>query len=161
NLGTIIRIADWFGIEDIICSEETVEVYNPKVIQATMGSISRVRVHYTDLVSFLEESKKELPSLNVYGALLDGDNLFENPLTAEGYILIGNESKGISPELIPFVTDKIRIPSFAVSDSGLKTGATPVSGIRPVSGAESLNAAIAASIICSEFRRRGIKQKQK
>jgi TrmH family RNA methyltransferase len=157
----LIRIADWFGIEDIICSEGTVEVYNPKVIQATMGSISRVRVHYTELASFLEESKKQLPSLKIYGALLDGDDLFESTLSPAGFILIGNESKGISSDLIPFVSDKIRIPSFAVSDAGLKQGATPASGLRPLAGAESLNAAIAASIICAEFRRRGVKQKQK
>ena len=96
NLGTIIRIADWFGIENIICSEETVEVYNPKVIQATMGSITRVKVHYTNLFEFLKQYKEEFPDLKIYGALLDGENIYEKKLSKEGLIVIGNESKGIS-----------------------------------------------------------------
>jgi TrmH family RNA methyltransferase len=145
NLGTIIRIADWFGIENIICSNETVEVYNPKVIQATMGSISRVKVHYAALSKFFEEMKTKAPDLPVYGALLDGDNLYKAELAAKGIILIGNESKGISPELIPCITSKIRIPSFATQAAGFQA---------PPSAAESLNAAIATSIICAEFRRR-------
>ncbi len=145
NLGTIIRIADWFGIENIICSSETVEVYNPKVIQATMGSISRVKVHYTSLPVFLENVRKTMPQVRVYGALLDGNNLYETKLSQNGFILIGNESRGISPELVPFITDKLLIPSFAALASDVKTQGSTV---------ESLNAAIATSIICSEFRRR-------
>jgi TrmH family RNA methyltransferase len=143
NLGTIIRIADWFGIGDIICSNETVEVYNPKVIQATMGSISRVKVHYTDLPRFLSEAKAA--QFPVYGASLEGENIYENSLETKGLVVIGNESKGISAELLPFLTHKLYIPSFSSHLSHLPPG---------TSGAESLNAAIATSIICSEFRRR-------
>ncbi len=145
NLGTMIRIADWFGIENIVCSEDTVEVYNSKVIQATMGSISRVKVHYTNLPGFFESVRSGAPDVPVYGAVLDGKSLYESNLAGKGFILIGNESRGISPELLPFVTDKICIPSYGVQTPDQKTG---------ISTAESLNAAIATSIICSEFRRR-------
>jgi TrmH family RNA methyltransferase len=144
NLGTIIRIADWFGIEHIICSPETVEVYNPKVVQATMGSISRVQVHYTPLAGFLEEMSKQ-GSCRIYGALLDGEELYKTTLSDSGLIVIGNESKGISPELLPYITDKIRIPHFTPSGKEVLSSITT---------AESLNAAIATSVICSEFRRR-------
>jgi TrmH family RNA methyltransferase len=146
NLGTIIRIADWFGIENIVCSNETVEVYNPKVIQATMGSISRVKVHYVDLQRFVEEAKVALPGLKIYGAVLDGENLYDSELSPQGLILIGNESKGISAELLSSISHKVRIPSYAISEPGMQSG--------PVSVAESLNAAIATSILCAEFRRR-------
>lgn len=135
NLGTIIRIADWFGIENIICSNETVEVYNPKVIQATMGSIARVKVHYTDLAKFLQDAKAKKPDLKIYGALLDGENMYSKKLAEKGLIVMGNESKGISELLVPFITDKIFIPNYG-------------------SGAESLNVAIATSVICAEFRRK-------
>jgi TrmH family RNA methyltransferase len=144
NLGTMIRIADWFGIEHIVCSPETVEVYNPKVVQATMGSISRVQVHYTPLEAFLEEIRKTNAG-RVYGALLDGEELYKASLSDTGFILIGNESKGISPELQPYITDKIRIPLF--TPAGKESPA-------PLHSAESLNAAIATSVICAEFRRR-------
>ncbi len=144
NLGTIIRIADWFGIEHIICSPETVEVYNPKVVQATMGSISRVQVHYTPLAGFLEDMNKQ-GSCRIYGALLDGEELYKTTLSDSGLIVIGNESKGISPELLPFITDKIRIPHFTPSGK---------EALSSITTAESLNAAIATSVICSEFRRR-------
>ncbi|MFI5150714.1 MAG: TrmH family RNA methyltransferase [Bacteroidia bacterium] len=144
NLGTMIRIADWFGIEHIICSPDTVEVYNPKVVQATMGSISRVQVHYTPLEPFLEGVCKQ-PGTRVYGALLEGEELYKAELSDEGFILIGNESKGISSEFLPYITDKIRIPLF--SPAGRE-----VSG--QLNAAESLNAAIATSVICAEFRRR-------
>ena len=137
NLGTIIRIADWFGIETIICSNQTADAFNPKVVQATMGSISRIKLHYFDLVEFFQKHK-ELP---VYGALLEGENIFNKQLSPTGLIVIGNESKGISPDLIPFITHKINIPSF----SHFKSGGGEV---------ESLNAAVATAIICSEFRRR-------
>ncbi|MES2285242.1 MAG: RNA methyltransferase [Bacteroidota bacterium] len=142
NLGTIIRIADWFGIETIICSKETVDAFNSKVVQATMGSISRIKLHYIDLIEFFEEFKKEQPANSkfpVFGALLEGSSIYSQQLSSNGFIVIGNESKGISGNLLPYITDKISIPSF--SNSG---GAE----------AESLNAAIATSIICSEFRRR-------
>ena len=139
NLGTIIRVADWFGIETIICSHHSADVFNPKVIQATMGSITRVKIHYTDLLDFFVRNQKEI-KLPVYGALLEGENVYTQKLPSAAFILIGNESRGISPELIPSVSNKITIPSF----SHFKT--TP-------GETESLNAAIATSIIVSEFRR--------
>ncbi|MBL7883761.1 MAG: RNA methyltransferase [Bacteroidia bacterium] len=141
NLGTIVRIADWFGIETILCSSETVEVYNSKVIQATMGSIARVNVHYTNLLDLMQKNSTST-KLNVYGALLEGDSIYQQKLTSEGFIIIGNESHGISKELQSFVSTRITIPSF--------------SHLLPTNeGAESLNAAIATAIICSEFRRNG------
>lgn len=136
NLGTIIRIADWFGIENIVCSSETVDAFNPKVVQATMGSIARIKVHYIDLTGFLQEQNQP-----IYGALLEGKNIYSEKLSSEGLIVIGNESRGISEEVQKLITDKISIPSF----SHFKQGGGE---------AESLNAAIATSIICSEFRRR-------
>jgi RNA methyltransferase, TrmH family len=140
NLGTIIRIADWFGIGEIICSSETADAFNPKVVQATMGSVARIKIHYTDLVPFLGTAVSDL-KLPVYGALLEGKNIFSEKLAAAGLIVIGNESRGISEAVQALITDKISIPSF--------------SHYKENSGeAESLNAAIATSIICSEFRRR-------
>jgi TrmH family RNA methyltransferase len=139
NLGTIIRIADWFGIETIICSDQSADVFNSKVVQATMGSIARINIHYTDLNEFLLLNQKE-QKLPVYGALLEGENLYSMQLPDAAFILIGNESKGISAELIPYITHKITIPSF--------------SHFKSIQGeTESLNAAIATAIICSEFRR--------
>jgi TrmH family RNA methyltransferase len=134
NLGTIIRIADWFGIKNIVCSENTVEVYNPKVIQATMGSISRVKLIYKNLQEFFGTIPLNIP---VYGSFLNGDNIYSSELTPNGLIIIGNESKGISDELNCFINKKITIPSFSVNKS-----------------AESLNASIATAIIISEFRRK-------
>lgn len=135
NLGTIIRTADWFGIKDIICSKESVDAFNPKVVQASMGSISRVKIHYRNLKSFLE-SKPEY--LKVFGAVLNGDNIIEIPKPQHGIILIGNEAHGISKELLPLVNQKVTIPLVANDSSG---------------SAESLNASIATAIICYEFRR--------
>jgi len=132
NLGTIIRIADWFGIKSILCSETCVDVFNPKVVQATMGSITRVNVYYEDLESVLSTLNAFLP---VYGSTVDGENIYDNELSSEGIILIGNESKGISENLLKIASRKISIPSFS-------------------KGADSLNAAIATAVICSEFRRR-------
>jgi len=138
NLGTIIRVADWFGIENVICSETCVDLYNPKVVQATMGSIARVDVRYADLEKILNEISGKV---SVYGTSLDGENLFEQyELSNNGVILIGNESRGISSSLNQFVSKKLFIPSFGKSDSGK---------------AESLNAAVATAIICAEFRRQG------
>lgn len=134
NLGTIIRIADWFGINEIICSETSADAYNPKVVQAAMGSLFRVNVKYLNLISFLKE--KTTNKLVIYGTLLEGENIYEAKLTNEGFIVIGNESKGISKELLPLITHKISIPTF----SSKKT--------------DSLNAAMAAAIVCSEFKRR-------
>ena len=140
NLGTIIRIADWFGIEGIVCSSQSVEAFNPKVVQATMGAIARVKLHYTDLTAFFTMNQQDL-KLPVYGALLEGEPVYTQALPAAAFILIGNESKGISAEIIPFVTTKITIPSF--------------SHFKSVQGeTESLNAAIATAVICSEFRRK-------
>ncbi len=141
NLGTIIRIADWFGISSIICSTETVDAFNPKVVQATMGSISRIKLHYTNLTEFLKTQTLSI-KMPIYGALLDGLSIYSEKLSPEGLIVIGNESKGISVGVQKFVTNNIRIPSF--------------SHFKNIIGeAESLNAAVATSIICSEFRRRG------
>lgn len=137
NMGTIIRIADWFGINEIICSNNSVDTFNPKVVQATMGSIARIKIHYTDLPVFFN-SLKDIP---VYGAILHGKNVYKERLADKGIILIGNESKGISENLLPFISTKISIPSFSASNSEGKQGA------------ESLNAAIATAILCSEFRR--------
>lgn len=140
NLGTIIRIADWFGIESILCSNESADAYNPKVVQATMGSIARIKLHYMDVVTLLKDigANRELP---VYGALLEGEDIYKEKLVEEGLIVIGNESRGISDSVKPFISKKLTIPSFSHYKSGKGE-------------AESLNAAIATAIICSEFRRR-------
>lgn len=135
NLGTIIRIADWFGITRILCSRDTADVYNPKVVQATMGSIARVQVVYTDLQALLEQARGHLP---VYGTLLDGEDLYQKQLTPGGIIVMGNEGNGISEAIRPLVSERLLIPSFPPS--------------RPT--AESLNVAIATAVVCAEFRRR-------
>jgi TrmH family RNA methyltransferase len=124
NLGTIIRIADWFGIENIIASEDTVDMYNPKVIQSTVGSIARVNVHYTDLKSFFQSNK-----IPVMGAMLNGGNITSLQKTDECLLVIGNESKGIRTDIESYIQQRITIP---------KTG-----------HAESLNAAVATGIILS------------
>jgi TrmH family RNA methyltransferase len=139
NMGTIIRIADWYGIGEIVCSPGCVDAFNPKVVQATMGSIARIKIYQTDLLSFIKEQTK-INKPAVFGALLDGESIYSKQLPSSGLIVIGNESKGISAEVIDLITDKISIPSF--------------SHYKESSGeAESLNAAIATAIICSEFRR--------
>lgn len=132
NLGTIIRTADWFGITHIFCSEDTVDLYNPKVVQSTMGSICRVRVHYTGLGDLIEGLKGKC---TVYGAFAGGKSIYELEPKFPAAVLIGNESKGISRGLIPMIKEKIGIP--AVSN-----------------GADSLNASVATGILCSEFTRR-------
>jgi TrmH family RNA methyltransferase len=124
NLGTLIRIADWFGIEDFICSEDTVDCYNPKVIQASMGSLARVNTHYLPIKEWLSET--ELP---VYAGLLDGDDIRGTSFSQKGILLIGNEGKGIRDELLPFITHKVAIPKLG--------------------GAESLNAAVAGGIMAA------------
>ena len=134
NLGTIIRIADWFGIEQIICSEDTVDAWNPKVVQATMGSIARVNIIYNNLLEFLDTLPADYP---VYGTLLDGDNIYTQPLTPHGLIVMGNEGNGISPEIRQKVNRRLFIPSYRTDDT-----------------AESLNVAIATAVTCAEFRRR-------
>jgi TrmH family RNA methyltransferase len=138
NLGTICRLADWFGIEDIICSTETADIFNPKAIQATMGAIARVRIHYTNLTEFLTEVASQ--DTRIYGTFLDGKNIYERELTPHGIIVMGNEGKGISPDIEALVTDKLFIPNYP-SD-------------RPTT--ESLNVAVATAITCAEFRRRAV-----
>lgn len=135
NMGTILRIADWFGINTVICSENTVDVFNPKVVQASMGAIFRVKIGFTDLETFLSESGKS--HIPVYGTFLEGKNIYAEMLTSNGIIVLGNEGNGISPEVAKLVSHKISIPSFS---SG--------------KGSESLNVAVATAICCSEFRRR-------
>ena len=134
NLGTIIRIADWFGITHIYCSQDTADVYNPKVVQATMGSIARVKVEYGNLLALVESLPADVP---VYGTLLDGDNIYQQQLENRGLIVMGNEGKGISPDLAKKVNRRLLIPNFP---EGRAT-------------ADSLNVAIATAITCSEFRR--------
>ena len=134
NLGTIIRIADWFGITNIYCSEDTADVYNPKVVQATMGSIARVKVEYGNLLDLVESLPANFP---VYGTLLDGDSIYQQELENRGLIVMGNEGKGISPALTQKINCKLLIPNFP---EGRAT-------------ADSLNVAIATAITCSEFRR--------
>ena len=129
NLGTIIRTADWFGLKYLICSTDTVDVYNPKVVQASMGSLARVKVIYTDLEDFLKNT--ELP---IFGALLDGRSVYKTDFGNEGILLLGNEGNGISNDLLKLITFPVTIPRFG--------------------RAESLNVAISASIFCSELRRK-------
>jgi len=131
NLGTIIRLCDWFGIETLFCSDETVDIYNPKVVQATMGSISRVNVVYGDLENFLVKTK-----LTVFGTFMDGKNIYQESLPKEGIIVMGNEANGISEAVEKLVTDRIAIPRF---------GNLQIT--------ESLNVATATAIILSEFKR--------
>lgn len=134
NMGTIIRTADWFGIRSIICSQGCVDAYSPKVVQATMGSFTRVTLYYTDLTQFLKQKPREIP---VYGALLEGKNLSRTVFGTQGVIIIGSESHGISPDILPLVTHAIHIPSFSHNEA--------------VTQAESLNASIANAIICYEL----------
>ena len=134
NLGTIVRLADWFGIKNVICSPDTADIFNPKTVQATMGAIARVKVFYTPLTGLLNE----LPDFPVYGAFLEGKNIYEEALTATGLIVMGNEGKGISRPLTKYISRKLYIPNHPVE---AKT-------------TESLNVAVATAIICSEFRRR-------
>lgn len=128
NLGTIIRIADWFGIKHIICSEDSVELYNPKVVQSTMGSILRVSIHYVNLHDFLTKHKGQ----NIWGALLQGENVYSISAPRKGILLMGSESHGIHADNLKYINRPITIPNFGGS-------------------AESLNVAVATAILCSEF----------
>ncbi|MFC2152115.1 RNA methyltransferase [Bacteroidota bacterium] len=137
NLGTIIRIADWFGIRNIFCSEESVDVFNPKVVQATMGAIYRVKTHYINSIDFL----KSISSLNdfpIYGTFLEGNNIYEENLSKRGLIIMGSESHGISESLTPFIQKQLFIPSYPPNELS----------------SESLNISAATAIVCSEFRRK-------
>lgn len=134
NLGTIIRTADWFGLKNIVCSRTTADAYNPKVVQATMGSIARVCIAYTDLDKWLASMPRDIP---VYGTMLDGNNIYDTQLSRGGIIVMGNEGNGISPEIQQRLTHRLLIPPHPANR---KT-------------AESLNVSVATAIICAEFRR--------
>lgn len=131
NLGTIIRLCDWFGVKQLVCSNETVDCYNPKVVQATMGSLTRVTIQYTGLEDYLKQTKRP-----VFGAFMEGENVYQASLPKEGVLILGNEANGISKTIEACVTDKISIPRFG----SLKE-------------TESLNVATAGAILLSEFRR--------
>ena len=141
NLGTIIRLADWFGIGNILCSEETVDLYNPKTVQATMGAIARIRLHYGNLSGYLQHAAEM--GIPLYGTFLEGMNIYSAPLSPNGIIVMGNEGKGISDTIEPFIQQKIHIPNFPADRAT----------------SESLNVAMATSITCSEFRRRILPRK--
>lgn len=134
NMGTIIRIADWFGIKHILCSPDSADVYNPKVVQATMGSLARVNIYEIDLATFLHDVHHSTP---IYGTLLDGNSIYEANIEPHGIIVLGNEGNGISEVVRSYITHPIRIPSYPTHSST----------------AESLNVAIATAITCAEFRR--------
>jgi RNA methyltransferase, TrmH family len=136
NLGTIIRAAAWFGIKDIVCSNDCVDVYNPKVIQASMGAILHVNIFYCDLKILFETAANNL--LPIFGTVLEGDSIYHHKLDNKGIILLGNESKGIPDELIPFITERITIPRFNPA----------------IQGNDSLNVGMAAAVVMSEFARR-------
>lgn len=137
NLGTIVRLADWFGIDSILCSINTVDVFSPKVIQSCMGAISRVKVIYCNLPDVLKKYKSEF-NLSIYGTFMDGENIYNETLNSKGIIVMGNEGNGVSPEVEKLVSRKIHIPTFATNRSAV----------------ESLNVAMATAIVCSEFKRR-------
>jgi TrmH family RNA methyltransferase len=133
NLGTIIRLADWFGIRNLICSTDTADVYNPKTVQASMGGIAHVKVFYELLPDFLD-NWKDLP---VYGTFLDGETIYDEKLAAAGFIVMGNEGNGIRPEVESRITRRLYIPPFP---PGTKS-------------TESLNVGVATAVVCAEFRR--------
>ncbi len=133
NMGTIVRAADWFGVDRIVCSANTADIYGPKAVQATMGALARVSVSYADLSIVLRDSKKP-----VYGTFLDGEDIYHRQLSSEGFIVMGNEGRGISPDVERIVSDRLLIPSYP---PGRTTS-------------ESLNVGVATSIVLAEFRRR-------
>jgi len=137
NLGAIIRIADWFGIKNIFCTKESVDLYNPKVVQATMGAIFRVNVHYIDFQELLHDFSDD-NDFNIYGTFLEGNNIYHEPLSPKGFIMMGSESHGISQQWEPYIQQKLFIPNYP--DTKKTT--------------ESLNLSTATAIVCSEFRRR-------
>ena len=132
NMGTIIRLCDWFGISKIVCTEETVDIYNPKVVQATMGSLARVEVLYTNLADYLKTT-----DLEIFGTFMEGKNIYKQELPARGIIVMGNEANGISTDIENLVTQKINIPRFG-----------------SLQQTESLNVATATAVILSEFKRK-------
>jgi TrmH family RNA methyltransferase len=131
NLGTIIRLCDWFGVEQIVCSEQTVDVYNPKVVQATMGSISRVNISYLDLEKYLKRH-----NLPIFGTFMDGKNVYKEELPQEGILVLGNEANGISATIEKLIANRLSIPRFG-----------------NLQQTESLNVATATAIFLSEFKR--------
>lgn len=135
NMGTIIRICDWFGIKQIYCSQECADAYNPKVVQATMGAIARVKIAYCELETLLINAKRE--SIPLYSTALDGKNIYTAPLSSAGIIVMGNEGKGVSQSIQEIADYKLLIPSYPVQNE-----------------CESLNVGVATAIVCSEFRRR-------
>lgn len=135
NMGTIIRIADWFGIENVYCSNGSVDIYNPKTVQATMGAIGRVKIHYTNLPELIERLKEKTP---VYGTFLDGEDIYSSKLNDRGIIVMGNEGNGISDECGRLIKERLLIPNYP----------------KERSTSESLNVSVATAIVCSEFRRR-------
>ncbi|MDR1402181.1 MAG: RNA methyltransferase [Tannerellaceae bacterium] len=136
NLGTIIRLADWFGIEHIVCSLDTADAFNPKTVQAAMGALARVKVHYANLEAWLQTYTNQ--SFPLYGAFLDGANIYSEKLSDTGVIIMGNEGNGIRPAIEALVTNKLFIPHFPPNRETT----------------ESLNVALATAIVCAEFRRR-------
>lgn len=134
NLGTILRVADWFGITDVFCSEHTVDPYNPKTVQATMGALARVKVHTVNLPDFLQSCKGKLP---IYGTFMDGENIYSKILTQQGIIIMGNEGNGISSEIEKFVGERLLIPNYPIGQAT----------------SESLNVGVATALVCGEFRR--------
>ena len=130
NLGTIIRYCDWYGIQNVVCSKQTVDCYNPKVVQATMGSLTRVTIHYKDLENYLKSAKRP-----VYGAFMEGAPVYGQPLPEDAILVLGNEANGISKEVEALVQHKIAIPRFGTHET------------------ESLNVAVAGAILVSEFKR--------
>ena len=135
NLGTIVRLADWFGIGDVVCSEATADCFNPKVVQATMGAILRVQIHYCDLTAYL--ATERAAGTPIYGTFLDGANIYRTELTPTGIVLMGNEGRGVTPACAAQVTRKLFIPPYPAERHAT----------------ESLNVAMATGIVCAEFRR--------
>ncbi|MCL2097434.1 MAG: RNA methyltransferase [Bacteroidales bacterium] len=135
NLGTIIRLADWFGIRHIVCAHTTADCYNSKVVQATMGAIFRVKVYYTSLVDFCNRIAPKMP---IYGTALDGSNIYEKRLITPSVLVMGSEGSGISAEVAAYLSDNLYVPSYPPENKG----------------SESLNVAVSAAIVCAEFRRK-------
>jgi len=131
NLGTIIRLCDWFGIQNLVCSSDSVDCFNPKVVQATMGSLSRLNISYVDLKNYLKEAK-----VPVYGAFMEGENIYRSEISKNAILVMGNEANGISAEIEELITEKVSIPRFG-----------------ELQETESLNVATATAILLSEFKR--------
>jgi TrmH family RNA methyltransferase len=136
NLGTIVRTAAWFGIKNVFCSSDTVDVYNPKVVQSTMGAIFKVNVVYCDLAELAATARKA--NVQLFGTRLDGENLYATNLPKNAIVVMGNESKGLSAEISALMDSNLKIPSYAP----------------PTADMESLNVSVATAIVCAEFRRR-------